>query len=227
MRKTIYCLLVLLSMSAFSLNAEEKIEQVVLETDEGTLEIELYLDRAPVSTNRFLAYLDNGAYVENGSFYRVAKKPSVDVLQGGLYGDAVTLLPPIEHESTRQTGIHHKAGVISLGRARDSQSDGSAFFICITDEPLLDFGGINTDSPGYAAFGKVIKGMGVVNRIHNMPSNAPFPDFAYRFLGKTPSDGPPPAQLLGQFLDRPVRILRAYRKADLSDGVATGVIQYR
>jgi len=76
-----------------------------------------------------------------------------------------THLPGIPHESTEQTGIHHTDGVISLARSAPGTA-GSEFFICIGDQRGLDVGGENmADKLGFAAFGKVVKGMSVVRKI--------------------------------------------------------------
>jgi len=80
------------------------------------------------------------------------------------------MLAPIEHESTKQTGILHKDGTISMAR-NEPGSATSEFFICIGDQPSLDFGGMrNPDGQGFAAFGRVIKGMEVVRTIQSLPA---------------------------------------------------------
>ena len=72
----------------------------------------------------------------------------------------------IPHESTKQTGIKHQTGVISFARAEPGTA-GTEFFICMDDEPGLDFGGENVpDRQGYSAFGKVINGMNIIRKIH-------------------------------------------------------------
>ena len=75
--------------------------------------------------------------------------------------------PAIALERTRDTGLHHLAGVISM--ARDGPDTATSdFFICVTDQPSLDFGGgRNPDGQGFAAFGRVISGMGVIRRIQH------------------------------------------------------------
>ena len=94
----------------------------------------------------------------------------IEVIQGGAV-DSVKRFPPIHHESTAQTGILHKDGVISMARS-DTGTAASSFFICINDQPELDFGGKrNPDGQGFAAFGKVTEGMGVVRKIYQQPFN--------------------------------------------------------
>jgi peptidyl-prolyl cis-trans isomerase A (cyclophilin A) len=78
--------------------------------------------------------------------------------------------PPIPLERTTVTGILHKDGVISMARSRPDTAT-SDFFICIGDQPSLDFGGArNPDGQGFAAFGRVVSGMDVVRAIHKAPA---------------------------------------------------------
>jgi peptidyl-prolyl cis-trans isomerase A (cyclophilin A) len=75
----------------------------------------------------------------------------------------------VPHETTQQTGVLHKNGVISFAR-QEPGTAGSEFFICIGDQPGFDFNGENNpDKQGYAAFGRVVKGMDVVKKIYNQP----------------------------------------------------------
>jgi peptidyl-prolyl cis-trans isomerase A (cyclophilin A) len=94
----------------------------------------------------------------------------IEVIQGGLGFDESPLsLAPIEHETTDITGILHKDGVLSMAR-NEPGSASSEFFICIRNQPELDFGDQrNPDGQGFAAFGKVIEGMDVVRKIQSQP----------------------------------------------------------
>ncbi len=157
---------------------KSKYPHVVIETRSGDIEIELYPDKAPKSVTAFLSYVDSGFY-KNSSFYRVLKEenqPSAsfksELVQGGIwqtnYKKGVSL-PGIPHEPTSQTGLLHKNGTISLARTTPGTA-GSEFFICVGDQPAYDFGGeANPDKQGFAAFGKVIKGMDIVRKIHQQP----------------------------------------------------------
>jgi peptidyl-prolyl cis-trans isomerase A (cyclophilin A) len=157
-----------------------KYPRVEIETKLGDIEVELYNDKAPKTVAAFLSYVDSGFY-KNASFYRILNddnQPSnadkSELIQGGIwktnYARSASL-PGVPHESTRQTGLMHKDGTISLAR----QAPGTAnteFFICIGDQPGFNYGGINNaDGQGYAAFGKVIKGMSVVKSIYDAPEN--------------------------------------------------------
>ena len=151
------------------------IPHVVIETKYGEIELELYADKAPATVAAFLSYVDSGFY-ENTSFYRVlnvnnqpSNAPKTEILQGGLWrtkNEKARSITGIPHESTGKTGIKHRDGVISVARLAPGTA-GSEFFICIDDQPGLDEGGENVeDKLGYAAFGKVIKGMNIVRKIY-------------------------------------------------------------
>jgi peptidyl-prolyl cis-trans isomerase A (cyclophilin A) len=148
---------------------------VEIETKFGTIELELYADKASKTVAAFLANADAGTY-ESASFYRVlnednqpsdALKPTL--VQGGIYKkkiskDKIALIP---HETTQQSGILHINGTISMARL-DPGTASTEFFICIGDQHGFDYGGANNkDGQGYAAFGKVVKGMDVVTKIYN------------------------------------------------------------
>ena len=174
--------------------------RVVLATALGEITVEVYPDRAPASAGSFLAFVDAGLY-EGAAFYRTVRRdndrgePVIEVIQGGLTGDEEPL-PPVRHESTGDTGLRHTDGVLSLARAEPGTASGAAFFICIGDQPALDFGGErNADGLGFAAIGRVVDGMDIVRAIHARPADAPT-EFAY---------------FEGQLLTEPVRIVGARR----------------
>jgi peptidyl-prolyl cis-trans isomerase A (cyclophilin A) len=175
---------------------------VTLETTAGPIDVTVYPERAPVSAGDFLRYVDQGLY-DGGAFYRVVRAdndhgtPRIEVIQGGLQ-DESRALPRVAHETTRDTGITHLDGTISLARGAPGTGSGAAFFICVGDQPALDFGGRrNADGLGFAVFGRVTRGMGVVHAIYGMKS-----------------DGPAPSEYVqGQMLSPPVAIVRAYRKS--------------
>lgn len=160
-----------------SQTAETENPQILMNTELGDITIELYQKKAPRSVANFLKYVNEKRY-EGTVFYRVVRKDNqpenpikIAVIQGGLPGELYkkNSLPPIAHETTAQTGILHKDGVISLARLEPGTAT-SEFFICVGDQPELDFGGKrNPDGQGFAAFGKVIAGMDVVRAIHQKP----------------------------------------------------------
>ena len=153
---------------------------VIIQTAAGDIEVELYPRQAPKTAGAFLSYVDSGFY-KNASFYRVLNEDNQvtgaaisNLIQGGIWktnhAKAVSV-PGVPHEPTSQTHILHTNGVISL--ARDKPGTGTTeFFICVGDQPGFDYGGENNpDGQGYAAFGKVIKGMDVVRTIYHSPEN--------------------------------------------------------
>ncbi|WP_312163279.1 peptidylprolyl isomerase [Phenylobacterium sp.] len=177
---------------------------VVMTTDLGVVELELYPDRAPLTVANFLRYVDEGRYA-GATFYRVVRaatdpnpKAPIQVIQGGIDSDARRgqMQPPIAHETTATSGLSHTDGVISMARDGPGSAT-SEFFITVGDNTSLDFGGArNPDGQGYAAFGRVTGGMDVVRRIQGQPSDAPT-DVVY---------------VKGQILERPVEILTIRRK---------------
>jgi peptidyl-prolyl cis-trans isomerase A (cyclophilin A) len=145
-----------------------------IQTKLGDIEIELYPGQAPKSVAAFLSYVEAG-YYKNTSFYRVLNNgnqpsysPKAELIQGGVYRskNKPDSLPGIPHETTQQTKLLHKDGVLSLARTAPGTAT-TEFFICIGDQPGFDYGGENNpDKQGYAAFGKVVKGMDIVQQIH-------------------------------------------------------------
>lgn len=158
-------------------NADGGTVRVTMATSQGDLEIDLYMDKAPLTAGNFLK-LAEGEHLDGGSFYRVVTyendngNPKIEVIQGGR-GEEESPFAPIDHESTQQTGILHKDGVISMARG-DVGTASSEFFICLGDQPGLDHGNVrNPDEQGFAAFGQVVSGMDVVRRINRLPADAP------------------------------------------------------
>ena len=150
--------------------------RVVMETDAGAITLELYPDKAPLTVANFLHYVDEDA-LDGGSFYRTTRPgndPLITVIQGGLWAPweadmdegFAPPFPAIAHETTELSGLSHGDGVISMARSEPGTAS-SEFFINVGANPSLDYGGErNPDGQGFAAFGKVIGGMDVVNAIH-------------------------------------------------------------
>jgi len=152
---------------------------IVIETSAGTIEAELDSARAPISVTNFLRYVDARAY-DGGRFHRTVRMDNqpgnavkIEVIQGGVAPDrAARDWPPIALERTSVTGLHHVDGALSMARAGPETAT-SDFFICIGPQPELDFGGKrNADGQGFAAFGRVTKGMEIVRRIQQGAAEA-------------------------------------------------------
>lgn len=162
--------ILVLSFIIFSF-AHVQAQKVRIYTSAGNIEVELYGDKAPVTTSNFLQYVKDGVY-NGGSFYRAVRpnnqrkdQPHIEVIQGGTDADSLKRRGPIELERTSLTGLKHEDGTISMARSTPNSAT-SEFFICINAQPSLDFGGTrNPDGQGFAAFGKVTKGMKIVKKI--------------------------------------------------------------
>jgi peptidyl-prolyl cis-trans isomerase A (cyclophilin A) len=155
--------------------------RALIQTELGDIEIEVETERAPITAENFLKYVDAGHY-DGGRFHRTVKlKPDnqpnnqikIEVIQAGVNPEKEKRgFPPIKLEHTNVTGIKHKDGVVSMARL-GPDTGASDFFICVGDQPELDFGGKrNADGQGFAAFGRVVKGMDVVKKIHQAPVEA-------------------------------------------------------
>ncbi len=153
--------------------------QVRVQTSLGDIVLELDPAKAPGTTANFLKYVDAGHY-DGGTFHRTVKMDNqpesqikIEVIQAGVAeARAKSNFPAIPLERTNTTGLKHVDGAVSMARgAADSATSG--WFICINDQPSLDFGGMrNPDGQGFAAFGKVVSGMDVVRKIQQAPSSA-------------------------------------------------------
>ncbi|HYB97166.1 MAG TPA: peptidylprolyl isomerase [Vicinamibacterales bacterium] len=152
--------------------------RVRVQTELGDIVVAVDTAKAPITAANFLRYVDAGHY-DGGVWHRTVKTDNqpespikIEVIQAGVNPErAKDGFPPITLERTSTTGILHKDGTISMARgAPDSATSG--WFICINDQPSLDFGGQrNPDGQGFAAFGRVVSGMDVVRRIQAAPSS--------------------------------------------------------
>lgn len=177
-------------------------EMVVITTPLGDIQVELDCEAAPLTTGNFLHYVDGGLYnggrfhrtvtLENQSNANLKRdkiwtgisRPDADsasmpndavmieVIQGGIDPDRTEQqIEPLPLERTRDTGLRHEDGTISMARLTVDSAI-SDFFICIGEQPELDFGGArNVDGQGFAAFGKVTSGMDIVRAIQQSPAD--------------------------------------------------------
>ena len=146
-----------------------------VETGSGSFVIAVDPAVAPLTTANYLAYVD-GHHLDGGSVYRIVTlanqapdtKYKIEVVQWGMHlpEGKPSPFPPIPHESTRQSGLRHLDGTVSMARNVPGSAT-AEYFICIGDQPELDFGGRrNPDGLGFAAFGRVVAGMDVVRALH-------------------------------------------------------------
>jgi peptidyl-prolyl cis-trans isomerase A (cyclophilin A) len=142
--------------------------RVALHTGAGTIVLELADKQAPLTTRNFLRYVQTGKF--NGtSFYRAARSktdPKLGYIQGGIDKDYRRAFFAIPHEPTSKTGLKHTSGTISMARNAPGTAMGE-FFITVGPAPYLD---ARPGTVGYAAFGRVIKGMDVVRKILASPT---------------------------------------------------------
>ena len=155
--------------AAFAARAKPRVQ---IKTNHGTIVVELEAEKAPLTSANFLRYVDAQAY-DGGTFYRAARDP-VTPTEGVIVGGPNPKMhpfPPIRHESTTKTGLKHLAGTLSLGRFAPGTATNN-FFICASPQPYLDaHPGAPGDNLGYAAFGQVVSGMAVVQKILSLPTN--------------------------------------------------------
>lgn len=167
--------------------------RVVLETAEGDILIALD-PAAPVTSANFLRYVDEKRF-DGTDFYRAMNvAPGVGLIQGGASNARDRVLAPIAHESTRDTGLSHVDGALSMARFDPGTATGD-FFIIVGDARSLDAGRATPDDPGFAVFGRVVEGMEVVRRILAAPTSATLGEGLMR----------------GQMLEPRIRILSARR----------------
>jgi peptidyl-prolyl cis-trans isomerase A (cyclophilin A) len=151
--------------------------RVLVQTELGEIVLEVDVKAAPKTAANFLRYLDAGHF-DGGIFHRTVKMDNqpdspvkIEVIQAGVNPDrAKDSFPPISLERTSVTSLRHTDGAISMARGQPDSAT-SGWFICINDQPSLDFGGArNPDGQGFAAFGRVVRGMDVVRRIQRAPN---------------------------------------------------------
>jgi len=165
------------AMAVASPLGAQSLPHVVFRTERGEIEVEVDTIRAPVTGKNFLRYVDGGFFT-NGSFYRVVRADNqpndsirITVIQAGASREKRGQgFPPIELERTSVTGLKHLDGTLSMARAGPNTAT-SSFFICLGTQPALDFGGMrNPDGQGFAAFGRVVRGLDVARRIQSEPA---------------------------------------------------------
>jgi peptidyl-prolyl cis-trans isomerase A (cyclophilin A) len=171
--------------AAFAAGGKPRVRMV---TNHGVIVVELEAEKAPITSNNFLRYVDARKY-DGGSFFRTVPTPGYPN-EGTIVGGPAPKThpyPPIAHEPTTKTGLKHDTGTISIGRF-DLGSATDNFFICLNPEPSYDaHPGAKGDNQGFAAFGQVVSGMAVVRKIHGLPANgkSPFPDQKGQWLDPT------------------------------------------
>ena len=177
-----------------------------IETEFGIIRVELFDTEAPITVTNFLHYVEEGMY-DRGRFHRTVTADNnanenldlteeelasgqapndeiaIQVIQAGINDERLNELgDPIPLERTSETGLQHLDGTLSMARSTPDSAV-SDFFICINDQPALDFGGMrNPDGQGFAAFGRVTEGMDVVRNIQSQPAKGQILDPAVSII---------------------------------------------
>lgn len=166
------------SLSAASSPANLPPVVVVIHSAEGDITLALDVDNAPTTTCNFLKYIDAGRYRDARFFRTVVRETNdnphpIDVIQAETTaGSDDPGFGSIRLERTRDTGLKHLAGTISMARDGPDTAT-SSFFLVTQDTPSLDFGGgRNPDGQGFAAFGRITQGLDVARRIQGQPAVA-------------------------------------------------------
>ena len=195
-------LALVLSSAATAQDAPQaKTDLVVLETALGPITVAIESERAPRTAANFLRYVDEKRF-DGTAFYRAMRldwgeQPN-GLVQAGAQMDPKRVLPPIPHEPTNVTGVHHKAGTLSMARYEPGTATGDFSIMLSDDMHGLDAdpaGATDDAKAGYAAFGHVVEGMDVVRAIFEAPTD---PDKGEGWMK-------------GQMLAQPVKIIRARR----------------
>ncbi|PHV10079.1 peptidylprolyl isomerase [Chitinimonas sp. BJB300] len=156
-----------LLLIAFAPLAHAANPHVLFTTNQGNVEIELFADKAPKSVENFLGYVNKGHY--NGTiFHRVI---AGFVAQGGGYSADMQEKPtgkPIQNEANN--GLMNSPGTLAMARTNDPHSASAQFYINLRDNAALNYRESTPRGWGYAVFGKVVKGMDVVEKMADQPT---------------------------------------------------------
>jgi peptidyl-prolyl cis-trans isomerase A (cyclophilin A) len=156
---------------------------VQLATRLGIIFLAIDTAHAPLTAANFLKYVDGGFY-DGGRFHRATRpdnytpvlpnRPPMEIVQAGINpARRAEGFPAIPLERTSLTGLKHVTGTVSMARGNSADTATSDFFICLDDQPSLDFGGKRfDDGQGGAAFGRVVSGLDTVRRIQQQPVQA-------------------------------------------------------
>ncbi|HTH94105.1 MAG TPA: peptidylprolyl isomerase [Rhodocyclaceae bacterium] len=145
--------------------------QVEFKTNQGNFIVEVYPDKTPKTADNFLRYVKDGFY--NGTiFHRVIAN---FMIQGGGFTPDMkekTTRAPIQNEAQigSMAGLRNSFGTIAMARTSNPNSATAQFFVNVKDNSFLDYPG--QDGYGYAAFGKIIKGMDVVMKIRSVSTRS-------------------------------------------------------
>ena len=179
------------ALLAQALEPAERSPRAMIVTEYGPITIELDHARAPVTACNFMRYVSLGLYT-GGRFFRSVQGPIHVVQAETIHGSDDPGLGPIPLERTRDTGLSHVAGAVSM--ARDGLDTAtSSFFVVTHDSPSLDFGGgRNPDGHGFAVFGRVVEGLDLFHLMQVRPVvdeqiQPPVPMLAVQMIDPVPA----------------------------------------
>jgi peptidyl-prolyl cis-trans isomerase B (cyclophilin B) len=142
---------------------------IKLHTNHGTITVELFADKAPLTVANFIDYVKAGHY-DNTVFHRV-----IDgfMVQGGGFAPGMKQKPtraPVKNEA--DNGLKNTIGTLAMARTQDPHSASAQFFINVANNDFLDFRAPTADDWGYCVFGKVVDGMDVVDKIKSVKTGS-------------------------------------------------------
>lgn len=163
---TIFIIALILIIGIYGLNKMSDNTKVKLETNYGDIIIELYPSKAPITVENFEKYISEGFY-DGTIFHRVIDKFMIQ--GGGFTSDGIEkeTYAPIKLESNN--GLLNKKGTIAMARTNEPNSATAQFFINVVDNDFLNYG---YRDEGYAVFGKVVKGMDIVDKIAKVKTDS-------------------------------------------------------
>ena len=141
---------------------------VVIETNKGVMEAELWLDKAPITVKNFMAYTEEKFY-DNTIFHRVI--PSFMIQGGGFTSDMKQKQTKAEIKNEATAELKNTRGTLAMARTMIVDSASSQFFINLVDNDFLNHTGTGMQTFGYAVFGKVTKGLDVMDSIAKVPTS--------------------------------------------------------
>lgn len=170
MKSLLVSILTFASFSAFAANPK-----ILIKTNKGDIEAELFQDKAPITVKNFLSYVEKGHY-KGTIFHRVIND---FMIQGGGFDKNMkekSVGAPIKNEA--DNGLKNETGTLAMARTQDVDSATAQFFINVADNGFLDHRTKDMAGYGYAVFGKVTSGMPVVNKIKTVKttSKPPYDD---------------------------------------------------
>ena len=160
---------IIMTAGVYTAQAQTKTTKVLIDTSMGQIEAELYADKAPITVTNFVEYV-NSKFYDGLVFHRVI--PNFMIQGGGMTSDMKEkeTRNPIKIES--DNGLKNTRGTLAMARTQEPNSATSQFFINLVNNPFLDFKAKTTAGYGYAVFGKVTKGMDVVDKIATVPTGS-------------------------------------------------------